>query len=128
MSEIKSPITIETGAAVSAKRLVQLSSGKAIHNTATATNDPIGVSDYAGASGDNIAVRLLSEAGTIEMTAGGAITSGADVYAAAAGKVQALPAAAATYRKVGIAMEAATADGDIIEVLPYDYQATTTVS
>jgi hypothetical protein len=54
----------------------------------------------------------------MEMTAGGVISYGADVYAAAAGKVTALPTAGGRYRKVGVALEAATADGDIIQVLP----------
>lgn len=120
--------TFVTGAAVSAKRLLKLSSGEVVHNTATATDDPIGVSQYAGADGDAIAVRLINDAGTFEVTAAGAISADADVYAAADGKVQALPTAAGTYRRIGKALEAATADGDIIEILPYDYQATETVT
>jgi len=121
--------TFTAGAAFLAHALVKLSSGKVIENTATATDDPIGVAEYeAAADGDVVAVRLLNTEGTVEMVAAGAITSGVEVYAAADGKIQALPAGAGTYRKIGIALEAATADGEIIEVLPYDYQATTTVS
>lgn len=121
--------TFEAGGAVSAKRLVKLSSGQVVHNTVTDTDDPIGVSEYAAAAqGDLLATRLLNDAGTFEMTAAGAISADADVFAAADGKIQALPAAAGTYRKIGKAIEAATADGDIIEVLPYDYNATETVS
>jgi len=126
MSEVKSPITLTTGAAVSAKRLVQLSSGEAIHNIATTT--PIGVADYAAADGDNVAVRLLSEAGTLEVTASGVISLDADVFAAADGKVSALPTAAGEYTLVGIAMEAATADGDIIEILPKGIGETSVVN
>ena len=128
MSEIKSPITFTTGAAVSAKRLVKLSSSEVIHNTASDTDNPIGTSDYAVADGDNVAVRLLSEAGSLEMTAAGAIAADADVYTAADGKIQELPASADEYKKIGIALEAATADGDIIEVLPYEVGNITTVS
>jgi len=128
MAERMSPITLATSAAVSAKRLVKLSTGTAIHNTATATDDPVGVACYAAASGDDVAIRLLTEPGTFEMVAAGAISLGADVYAAADGEIQAVPTAAGTYRKIGIAMEAATADGDFIEVLPYDQYATTTVT
>lgn len=121
--------TFTAGAAFIAHALVQLSSGKVIENTATATHNPIGVAEFAAdADGDIVSVRLLNSDGTIEMVASGAITSGADVYADADGKISALPAAAATYRKIGIALEAATADGDIIEVLPYNYHATTVVS
>ena len=121
MSEIKSPITLLTGAIVATKRLLQLSTGTVIHNVAAATSDPIGTSEYAGASGDKIAIRTLSEDGTLEITAAGAISLDADVYAAAAGKVQALPATGGIYKKIGIAMEAATADGDIIEIMPYEF-------
>jgi len=118
MSATNSPLTFTTGAAVSQKRLVKLSSGEVIHNTATYTDAPIGVSEYNAADGDNVAIQTLSTAGTLEMTAAGAITSGVAVYAAAAGKVQAIPTDGGRYRKIGIALEAATADGDIIEILP----------
>lgn len=120
-------LTFTTGADVVAHRLVKLSSGNVIHNTATATDDPIGVTERDADSGDNVAVKPVNYSGTVEITAAGAISQGADVYAAAAGKVQALPTAAGTYRKIGIALEAATADGDIIEILLYDFHATETV-
>lgn len=115
------------GADVEAHRLVKLSSGNVIHNTATATDDPIGVTQRAEDSGDDVTVRLINDGGTFEITAAGAISQGAEVYAAAAGKVQALPTAAGTYRRIGLALEAATADGDIIEILPDDYITTETV-
>lgn len=119
--------TVGTGG-VYANRLVKLSSGTVVLNTATSTDDPIGVALRDGSAAEVVSVELINKEGTIEMTAAGAITSGAVVYAAASGKVQALPAAAATYLKIGIALEAASADGSIIEVLPYDYTSTTTVS
>jgi hypothetical protein len=58
-------------------------------------------------------VRLRSAQGTAKMVAAGAIAAGAAVYSAAAGKVNDV---ASMYR-VGIALDAATADGDVIEVL-----------
>lgn len=128
MSEIKSPITLTTGADVAAKRLVKLSSSTVIHNTVVSTDVPIGITDYAADSGDNVAVRLLSEAGTIELTAAGVIAADAVVYAAAAGKVSAISTAGGIYKKIGIAIEAATADGDIIEILPYQFGETTEVA
>lgn len=120
MSEIKSPITLLTSEEVSQKRLLKLSAGAVLHNTSDVTDNPVGTSDYYAASGDAVAVRLLSEAGTLEITAAGVISQNADVYAADAGKVQALPTDGGAYKKVGVAMEASTADGDIIEVLPYE--------
>ena len=128
MSEIKSPITLTTGADVAAKRLVKLSSSTVIHNTVVSTDVPIGITDYAADSGDNVAVRLLSEAGTIELTAAGVIAADAVVYAAAAGKVSAISTAGGIYKKIGIAIEAATADGDIIEILPSQVGETTEVA
>lgn len=128
MSFVKSPLTLVTGAAVLAKRLVKLSSGEVIHNTVTATDQPIGVCDYAVADGLEASIQTLSEDGTLEMMASGAISLDADVYAAAAGKISALPSTGGVYRKIGIAMEAATADGDIIEVLPYDKAELVTVA
>ena len=65
------------------------------------------------ASGDIAAVRLRTAQGTMKMVANNAITAGNPVYAAASGKV----APSGTVYE-GIALEAATADGDIIEVLP----------
>jgi hypothetical protein len=65
------------------------------------------------ASGDFRAVRLRSADGTRKMVANGAISVGADVFAAASGKIS----ATRNGFPEGIALEAAAADGDIIEVL-----------
>jgi len=119
--------TVGTGG-VTAHSLVKLSSGEVVLNTATSTDDPVGVALYGETADGVVAVHLINCPGTVEMIAAGAISSGADVYAAADGEIQSLSEAAATYRKIGIALEAATADGDIIEVLPYDYNATATVT
>jgi len=67
------------------------------------------------ADGDVRAVRLTSAAGTCKMVANGAISQFAAIYTAAAGKVSAT--AGATSFLVGQALEAATADGDVIEGL-----------
>ena len=68
----------------------------------------------------SVGVRLMSAQGTIPMTANGAIPLSASaltpVYSAAAGKVSASQASGALL--VGYALQAATADGDQIEVLP----------
>lgn len=119
--------TLELGGTVAQKRLVKLSSGKAVYNTATATDDPVGVADYDGVSGDLVNIISLNEAEPIEMTAGGAFSVDADLYAMADGKVGALPIANGTYRRVAKAIQAATADGDIVLVVPYNDGKTTTV-
>lgn len=67
------------------------------------------------AAGEFVAVKLRTAAGTHKMIAVEALAAGATVYTEAAGKVQ--DTAQATAFQVGTALEAATADGDIIEVL-----------
>ena len=116
------------GAALDAKRLVKLDGVTVVYNTATATDDPIGVTEFNVAADGDAAVSMLCGDETLEITAAGAFSAGADVYAAADGKVSALPAGAGTYRRVGKALEAATADGDIVEILPYNDGKTTTVT
>lgn len=64
---------------------------------------------------DEVAVRLVTAQGTVKMVANGAVTLGADVFSAASGKVSATQGA--TSFRIGVALEAATADGDFIEVL-----------
>ncbi len=125
-----SPFTLLTGAStIYANRLVKLSSGLVVHNTATATDVPVGVTQIAQAtSGQPITVRDIKTGGTAQVTAAGAISKGADIFAAANGKVQALPEGAGTYRKVGVALFAATTDGDIIEAWLTPQGDTETVS
>ncbi len=63
-----------------------------------------------------VAIKPRNAPGTHEMVANGAISAGAVFYGAAAGKISATVAGA----PLGIAVEASTADGDIIEVLPFE--------
>lgn len=116
----------DTVSDISAKRLLTMAAnGNVSHNSATATNNPVGVSQFPAKSGDHVSVVLINYPGTVEIEAGGAITRGAEVYAAANGKVSALSATPGDYKKIGIALEGATADGDIIEVLPSDTKIVT---
>ena len=84
--------------------------------TAGATDQDIGVAMVDGVSGDVIAVAYVSKQGTHKAIAASAITRGAKVHTAASGKVNDTQATGSFLR--GIAMEAAGADGDVIEVLP----------
>tara|TARA_R110000868_G_scaffold404033_2_gene681817 strand:- start:772 stop:1440 length:669 start_codon:yes stop_codon:yes gene_type:complete len=59
-------------------------------------------------------VRIKTTTGTKKMVAAAAITAGVYVYGAASGKISAV----ANGNVAGIAREAATADGDVIEVMP----------
>jgi len=89
---------------------------------ATAGSDVIGCStENAIASGAKGAIRLFNGGGTVKLTAAGAIAVNALVYVAgSAGKID----DAVNGRPLGIAMEAATADGDIIEVMPFVSRST----
>ncbi len=113
-------VTLQVNATVAVTRfaLVKLTSGLIVLNTVTETDVPVGVVQNAGAVNTRQDVRLLSDPGTFKMVASGVIALGADVYAAAIGKISALPVGAGDYRRVGQALEAAAADEDIIEVLP----------
>jgi len=111
------PKTFTADAEVMEKRLVKQSSGNVLHNTATNADEPIGVTQYGVASGEQVAVNLLAHGKTMEMTASAAISAGAKIYAAANGKI----GTTSTNRRIGIALQAASGDGSIIEVLPFDF-------
>ena len=79
------------------------------------TERGIGVVTQAGVSGDIVRVALHSKQGTYKMVAAAAIAKDANVYTAASGKCT---TTASTAFPLGIAIEAAGADGDVIEVMP----------
>ena len=79
---------------------------------AGASDVEIGTVEEAVFAAGPTTVRLTTAQGTIKMVAGGVIAIGGTVYAAASGKV-----AATGTVVIGYAMEATTADGDILEVL-----------
>ena len=88
--------------------------------TAGLTDVGIGVAQLpAFAAGDVIPVKLWNSQGTFKMIAVEASAVGATLYTEASGKVQ--DTAATTSLPFAQALEAATADGDIIEcvLLPY---------
>lgn len=106
----------EADAAITQWARVKLDSDGKV-TTCGLTDKGIGVATRAAtAAGDIIDVALDSKPGTIKMIASEALDAGATVYSEASGKVQ--DTAQATAFQVGVAMEAATADGDIIEVMP----------
>lgn len=78
-------------------------------------DNPIGsATREAFAAGDVISVKLSSGAGTHKVIASAALAEGAEVFTAAGGKVG---ASASTAYRVGILLEAAGADGDVVEML-----------
>lgn len=84
-------------------------------STAVLADVDIGTAQQAAfAAGDVVSVRLRTAAGTHKAIALAAITAGAGVWSAAAGKVS--TTATGAYR-LGLALETSSADGDIIEIL-----------
>ena len=124
------PLNFDAGTGgVNGQRLVKLSGGKVVHNTAAATDDPIGATLYNAEADHGVAVKTLNEPGTLEVEAAGAIPLDADCFAASSGKIQALPSTAGTYRRVGkLVKQAVGADGDVAQMLPYNDGKTVTVT
>lgn len=100
--------------ALATRRRVKISGSTIVY--ADAGEQANGVTEYACADATEVAVRLLSSPGTFEITAAGAIAAGAPIFGAADGKVSATPNGAA----IGLAIEAATADGDQIEAILFN--------
>jgi hypothetical protein len=99
------------GAALGRFLRVKLTSGKLA--LAGATDRDLGtIEEAAFADGDLRRVRLASSDGTVKMVAAASFSAGAVLYAAANGKVTGAVGGVV----VGVALEAATADNDIIEV------------
>lgn len=119
MSEVMSPITMTADVEIAQKLRVKIKAG-------TTTSPPevaiagvgergIGINAYLVAADKDAAINTYNKPGTLEMVANGAISLIADVYPAAGGKISATPVG----DPIGTAIEPATADGDIIEILPY---------
>lgn len=81
----------------------------------------IGITETAVASGDAVAVRLRTYPGTQEVIGADTFSVGATLYGAAAGKVTDSAAGSA----IGLAMEACTNAGDIVEMVPFNVLSTT---
>lgn len=103
--------TFKAGAAIAAGEFVKFSSGKVV-KAAAATDVCIGVAlDAAAAEGDLVPVQLLSSGDTALVKAGGSVSQG--------GTVTCLGTTVATAGTLqyGIALEAATASGQLIECI-----------
>lgn len=102
-------------------RVVFESDGRVV--TAGLTEVGCGVAQTAAfAAGDAIDVKLWNSQGTFKMRASEALAVGATLYTESDGEVQ--DTAQATSVPFAQALEAATADGDIIECLLLPYRGT----
>jgi len=111
MSQYKEgPCGTDTAAAAIAQFLRVKTTGALA--VAGAADVELGTMELPALAAGDATVRYRTAAGTVKMVANAAITAGATVYAAAAGKIGASGGLA-----IGTALEAATADNDVIEVL-----------
>ncbi len=85
-------------------------------NVCGAADRPLGVVAGTAAQDEAVDVQVLNGQ-PVSMVAGEAVAIGEGCYTAASGKVQNKPSGAGTYYCVGTALEAASADGDVITVL-----------
>lgn len=109
-----SPIGFVAGGTIAQYRAVKLHSveGQVVASAAIA-DVSIGASMDAASSGDLVTVQTF---GKVKLTASAAIALGAQVMVTAAGAGKVSTAAGATAVSIGIALQAAGDDGDIIEV------------
>jgi hypothetical protein len=109
------------GAAIDQYRLVKLDSStpKKLIVTAAATDIPFGTLQQS-ASADGAVVTTVV-AGRTKAVASAAIAPGAILQPGSAGKVA---THTSTNAKIGRALQEATADGDIIDVLLFDHPTT----
>ena len=105
-----SPTRPDTAAGAIAQYLRVKTTGALV--VATATDVELGTMEIPATAAGPATVRLRNAPGTVKMIASGAITAGNSVYAAAGGKI-----AASGSIVLGTALESATANNDVIEVL-----------
>lgn len=101
--------TFIAGEDLAAHRRVKLSASTVVY--ADAGEAFVGITEYAVASGEEVAVKLPNSEGTFEIEAAGTFANGAQLYGAADGKADDV----AIGQILGTALEAATAGGDIVE-------------
>ena len=110
-----SPVTFKSGEAIAAFLRV-VSHGRTIKK-ATSTEFGFGVTINGVAINKDVGVRFYTHGGTCKMTASGVIVAGREVYAANGGKI-----AGSGTITIGTALDSATGDGSVIEVIPHiDY-------
>jgi len=102
------------GEALEAFRRVKLSSSEVVYADQSDSDNYIGTTQEKVSDGDMVTVRLKGTGRTSKMVASEAVAEGASLYAADDGKVS----DTASGNVIGKALEASTADGDVIEVLP----------
>ena len=104
-------VTFTASGAITGGQVVEVTGNRTVGVASAASAKAIGTAGHDAASGDQVVVHLAGPVDT--MTAAAAIVAGANVEAAAAGKAQ----TATTGRVLGIALSAATAADQSVQVL-----------
>jgi len=109
-------INFTAGEAISAKNVVYISSAGTVKKAGADSTKVVGVALMDASSGDPVPVATH---GVVKVVASGAISVGAKVAADNGGKVKAWSASSAgdSAKIIGIALEAASDDGDEIMIL-----------
>jgi hypothetical protein len=119
MSWIEGSMTFTANGTLGAKVRVKITAASATDppqvEVAGAGEEHIGITEFAAASGALVTVRSRKSPGIHEATAAGAFAVGAALYGAAAGKVDDVISGSI----IGYAVEAATADGDIVRIIDH---------
>lgn len=106
-------VTLTTSADVIGGRLVAVTATKTIGPAGADSASVVGVAGFDALSGEKVTV-FPRPTGVHQLVASAAIAAGAKVISAAAGKVATVGAGS---NPIGIALEAAAADLDVIDVL-----------
>lgn len=110
----RGPITLEAASALEMYRRVRFNGTQYAYAAAGQNHDFITDAPRANAQADETIGYHRSFDGVVKVTASGAISAGALVYGDASGKVTATQKGGA----IGVALTAATTDGDVIEMSP----------
>lgn len=109
------PISFVAGGTIGINRLVKLdSTTNQVVVTSAITDLAIGTALNSASSGELVSVQMFGKAKAV---ASGAITLGDQVMPTGSGSGKCVTAAGATAKSCGVALEAAGADGDVIEIL-----------
>lgn len=109
-----SPKTFKAGEALSEFLRVKIKGSDRTAWLADASDYGVGVNQETVAINLWAAIRLWEHGGSHKCVASGAISAGVKVFAAAGGKVS-----ASGTLIIGTALDAATGDGSVIEVIPH---------
>lgn len=106
-------VTFTASADVTGGRLVAVTGNRTVGPAGADSAAVVGVAGFDAKAGERVTV-FTRAGGVQQLTANGAIVAGVKVSSATAGKIQTL---GTTVNPIGLALEAAAADNDVIDVL-----------